>query len=831
MSAFSFMKTMVQTRAKAHTAIGTVCYRFGFEATSTLDTPVRQWPTQEETRAFDKAEKRRVAAAKSAGEKTRPRRLLPKLIRVDPPRHYDFRVRAGIVASGSALPEGGGESWCDPLEWARRVEVADGHRLDSRQCRDDVTGIPIELVRSGFADLAVARQAAKVAELRGTPVHWVIHKPHGAGLNWHAHLVYAGRRLTEDGEAFEVKRDTGQDKPELVEAHKALWVETCREFDVAISFEFPGKAFEAEVRGEFAEEHGREPSEEDERAVQIETRRRWKEHRQARASGHDLTPKAVRAERAAVADEEGERLDALIQGAGGAALSEQDRLELGRIASAVDELDTRELLALERVPVTTSGRLAKYGSTPEAPSPVPPRHVEPPRPNAAPVVAAAAVPAPAPSWPAPMPGAVAAHAAPSPRAETPVVPIRAIAGSTPVPSRQVVVLRPSPAPAIEAPLSPPRALSKPRPRAAARSVPPKPAPATPVPLLAPATLERMLPAPAPLHRVEPPRPMAGPVVATVVVPATALPRPAPMPGAVATRPTPSPRAETPVVPIRAIAEPTPVPSRQVVALRPNPAPVSEAPLSPPRALSRPQPLAAARAAPPWPAPAMEVPLAPPDTLKLMRSAPRPLHRVEPPRPEARAVPRIELGARLRRRAGFDAPLALVPERVLRPPRPAPRAEEALAPSPDRQWPAAAPEMIHPAPEPPWRRRMRRLLRSVRDWWPWASAPPSPDRRVEVRLPEQARPVPEAQRRLAAPQGLSRPRPSSKPILWQTPYGYDFDPVARAVTINAKGRAIEARVHAGASLQQPIVLPALPRTPQRHQGKSKGRGRDDGGIGN
>ena len=195
MSAFSFMKTMVQTRAKAHTAIGTVCYRFGLEATSTLDTPVRQWPTEEETRAFDAAEKQRVAAAKAAGEKTQRRRLRPKLLRMDPPRHYDFRARVGIETSGCALPEGAAEAWRDPLEWARRIEAADGHRLDSRQCRDDVLGIPIELVRSGFADLAMARQAAKVAELRKTPVHWVIHRPHGAGLNWHAHLIYAGTQV------------------------------------------------------------------------------------------------------------------------------------------------------------------------------------------------------------------------------------------------------------------------------------------------------------------------------------------------------------------------------------------------------------------------------------------------------------------------------------------------------------------------------------------------------------------------------------------------------------------------------------------------------------
>ena len=785
MAAFSFLKVLVQTRARAHTAIGTVCYRFGLSATSTLETPVRQWPTAEETRAFDAAEMRRVAAAKAAGEKTQRRRLRPKLLRMDPPRHYDFRGRVGIEVSGCALPEGASEAWRAPLEWARRVEAADGHRVDSRQCRDDVMGIPLELVRSGFADLAMARQAAKVAELRKTPVHWVIHRPHGGGLNWHAHLVYAGRRLTEDGEAFASKRDTAQDKPELVEAHKALWVETCREFGVEISFEFRGKAIEGEVRREFVAEHGLELSEENERAIQIETRRRWKEHRQARSPGHDLTPKAVRAERAAVANEEGARLDAIIQGAGGAPLSEQDRLELGRIASAVDELDTRELLALERIPVTTAGRLAKYGPAPEAPAPVPAHRVEPPRPTAASVREAPLVPAMALLQPEAVAGAVAGRPAPLPIGEARLVPTIAIPGPMPVPSHPAAAPRPGPAPVVEALLFPPRGLSEPQPLSTSRLAPPRPAPAVPVPLAASNTLERMLPAPVSLHRVEPPRPMAAPVVAAPVVSVTALARPAPMPVAVAASPTPSPRAETPAVLIRSIAESKPVPLQPVTALRPNPAPTR-------------------------------------------------LHRVEPPRPEAARIVHVGFSSSLRRRAGLEEQLPFVLERPLRPPRPVSQVEEALAPSVEQQRPAAAPEVIHPPPEPPWRRRVRRALRIVRDWWPWALKPPSPDRRIRVRLPEQARPVPDARPRLAAPREFSRPRPESKPILRQTPDGYDFDPVAKTVTINAKRRAIEAEVRA--ELRAALApLPPLPRPatapePRPSQEKSKGKGRDDGGIG-
>ena len=942
MSAFSFMKTMVQTRAKAHTAIGTVCYRFGLEATSTLDTPVRQWPTEDETRAFDKAEKRRVAAAKSAGEKTRPRRLLPKLIRVDPPRHYDFRVRVGIVASGCGLPEGVAEAWSDPLEWARRVEAADGKRLDSRQCRDDVTGIPIDLIKSGFADLAIERQASKLAELHKTPVHWVIHRPHGAGLNWHAHLIYAGRQLSADGEAFEVKRDTAQDKPELVEAHKALWVETCREFGVEIGFAFPGMELEAEVRREFTAEHGRAPSPEDDAAIEIEKRRRWKEHRKAKASQHELTPTAIRTERAAVAEEEGERLDAIIQGAGGAPLAEQDRLELGRIASAVDELDTRALLALERVPVTTAGRLAKYGHAPAAPAPVPSYPVAPPQPSAASVRAAPLVPVSALPRAEPMSSLRAARPEPTPIGQAPLAPMSAIPGTmpTPAPSHQVAAPRPGMALVIEAPLEPPRALSPPQPLAAARPAPPRPVPAMPVPLASSDMLDRMLPAPSPSHRVEAPRPTAARVVRLeisaslrrragledelphVVERALRPPRPAPRaeevtvpppgqqrpaaapevihpaPGALSppqplAAARPAPPRPVPAMPVPLASSdmldrmlPAPSPSHRVEAPRPTaarvvrmeisaslrrragledepplvveqalrplrPVPRAEEVAAPPpgqqrpaaapevihpapRALSPPQPLAAARPAPPRPVPAMPVPLASSDMLDRMVPASSPSHRVEAPRPTAARVVRMEISASLRRRAGLEDEPPLVVEQALRPPRPAPRREAVTTPSPEQQRPVVAPEVIHPAPEPPWRKRVRRLLRAVRDWWPWAPKPPSPARRIKLRLPEQARPVPGAQRRLAPPQGLSRPRPRSKPILGQTPDGYDFDAVTRTVTINARGRAVEAKVramtHAGPQPQELWQLPGRARTLGRSQKKSKEKGRDDGGRG-
>ena len=564
-TAFAFLKVLVQTRAKSHTAIGAVCYRFGLGATSTLETPVREGPSEAELKAFEATEKRRLAEARKKGKKAQRRRLRAKLLRMDPPRHYDYRGRVGIAASGAALPEGAAPEWSGPLEWGRRVEAVDGKRLDSRQCRDDVVGIPIELVESGFADLAIARQAAKLAELHQTPVHWVIHKPHGAGLNWHAHMLYAGRRLSPDGHGFEQLRDTAQDRPELIEDHKRLWAETCREFGVEITFALPGQAIEDEVREEFTAEHGRSPTDDDEPAIQLEKRKRWQEHREATTPQHTVTSKALRVERDAVAEEEGLRLDAILQAAGGAFLTPHDRRELGRLSSGVEDLDTAQLLALDRVPVTTTARIAKYGRPTPAPSPV--RQVEPPRPSGA--------------------------------------------------------------PAIEAPL----------------------------------------------------------------VPAHALPEP--------------------------------------------------------------QPAAAVR-----------------------------------------AMASVELLSR----AGLRARVPVAPQRIMRPRWPVPRVEEALVAAPAQdERPTAAPALVHPAPEPPWRRLIRRLRQAVTEWWPWAPTPPRPHHRVKLRLPKPlrrpARPVPARRSWLEAPTGLARPMSARRPILLQHPDIYDFDPVTRTVTRNTQFREREARARA------------------------------------
>ena len=186
--AYAFMRTMVQTRSKGHTATGAMCYRMGLAAASTI--------------------------AGADGE----------------PRHFDYTRRTGIAATGWAAPPGTDRSWRDPVRWAHRIEAVD-KRKNSRQCRDDVVGIPVELVEAGVAEEVVQGYADRLAAEHKTVVHFALHKPDRGGKNHHAHVLYPGRHVA--GVTFARTRDREQDNPkdggpDLVAQHKAIWSEVCR---------------------------------------------------------------------------------------------------------------------------------------------------------------------------------------------------------------------------------------------------------------------------------------------------------------------------------------------------------------------------------------------------------------------------------------------------------------------------------------------------------------------------------------------------------------------------------------------------------------------------
>lgn len=197
--AYSFLRVMIQTRSKKHTATGSMCYRFGEAGTSLF--------------------------AGDDGE----------------PREYDFTPRRGLGPTGCQLPEGADESWRDRGVWAHRIEKKDT-RKDARQCRDTVVGLLRE--RRDLAEAMMGRLAQRIADDEGTPTHWVIHDLDSD--NPHGHILYAGRRL--DGpDAFSQKRDTRQDqksghgKKSIVDRHREHWIATCREFGIEISFEPKGE--------------------------------------------------------------------------------------------------------------------------------------------------------------------------------------------------------------------------------------------------------------------------------------------------------------------------------------------------------------------------------------------------------------------------------------------------------------------------------------------------------------------------------------------------------------------------------------------------------------
>ena len=211
---------MVQTRSKGHTATAAVCYRMGLAAASTIP-------------GADGLERR-----------------------------FDYTRRTGIVATGWAAPPGTDESWGDPITWAHRIEAVD-KRKNSRQCRDDVVGIPVELVEAGVAEEVVQAYADRLAAEHKTVVHYALHRPDRGGKNYHAHVLYPGRHV--EGMTFSRKRDREQDNPkdgdpDLVTRHKTIWSELCRDRGIELDWtsEAPGHhlgpALCAVKRGRLVEE-------------------------------------------------------------------------------------------------------------------------------------------------------------------------------------------------------------------------------------------------------------------------------------------------------------------------------------------------------------------------------------------------------------------------------------------------------------------------------------------------------------------------------------------------------------------------------------------------
>ena len=315
--AYAFLRILVQTRAKGHSAIGVVCYRFGLAAQS----------------AF-------------LGED-------------GVPRTFDYTHRTAIAQTGCALPHGASDAWRDPLEWAHRVEAAD-RRKNSRQCRDDVLGLPIALVEAGTHVAAIQEYAELLAAEHDTPVHFVIHPPDRGGKNWHAHVIYAGRRIDpEDGDRFAAKRDRTQDvadrkdkdgnvieKRGIHHRHRALWTEVCRGHGLALDW----------TPNEVPQIH--------------------------------IGPQACALERREIVKEASERMAEAIAGTGETPPDRQTLRECAELAHGInDGLTVREMLDLDRDPVHPRAIMSpktpppagqRIGQTPAPPQVAPALRLAPP---------------------------------------------------------------------------------------------------------------------------------------------------------------------------------------------------------------------------------------------------------------------------------------------------------------------------------------------------------------------------------------------------------------------------------------------------------------------
>ena len=606
-------------------------------------------------------------------------------------REWNYARRGGVAASGAALPDGAANRWENPVLWAGEIERSE-HRKDSRLFRDDVIGVPLELVAAGKAYEAIGEYARKISQLRRTPVHFAMHcPPRSDSSNWHAHVVYAGRRLTPDGRSFSPKRDRAQDHKELINEHKAIWTTVCAEYGVELDFSGPVSE---------------------------------------QPLAH-LGPQAAGIERTAAHRETTDRLVGAIRDAGGEV---SDARELSSVAHAAHAGESvTDLVMREGGPATTVGKRAKrpkplrrevhehpwiqlgkwsipapgpdeFDGVPE-PAYTLALAAERPRPRPATVVEAPLVAASELPHMPPVPVRAATRPRPRPAAvvEAPLVAASELPRLPPVPVRAATRPRPRPATVVEAPLVaaselprlPPvsvRAVTRPRPR---------PAAVVEAPLVAASELPRL--PPVSVRAVTRPRPRPAAVVEAPLVAASELPRLPPVPVRAATRPRPRPAAvvEAPLVAASELPRLPPVSVRAVTRPRPRPAAVVEAPLVaaselprlppvPVRAATRPRPRPAAEVEAPLVA-ASELPRLPPVPVRAAtRPRPRPAAEVEAPLVAASELPRlppvpVRAATRPRPRpaAEVEAPLVAASElprlppvsvRAVTRPRPRPAAE-------------------------------------------------------------------------------------------------------------------------------------------------------------
>ena len=630
--AYSFVRTMVQTRARGHHALAAMAYRLALN----------------------------VAA--------------------DDGREWHYARRGGVAASGAALPDGAAKRWKDPVLWAGEIETSE-RRKDSRLFRDDVIGVPLELVAAGKAYEAIGEYARRLSQLRRTPVHFAMHcPPRSDSVNWHAHVVYAGRQLTADGQSFARKRDRRQDRAELIDEHKAIWSGVCAEYGVELDFSGPVSE---------------------------------------QPLAH-LGPQAAGIERTSAQRETAKRLAAAIRETGGQV---DDVRELASAAQAAHAGETiSELLVRDRAPATTAARRASHPKpsrravrehaciqlgewTPpvldpdDFSEPVPARL----RPRAredvnAPLVVASELPRASPA-----PARMVTRPRPGPAADVnaPLVVASELPRASPAPVRMVTRPRPGPAADVNAPLVVASELPRASPAPVRMVTRPRPGPAADVnaPLVVASELPRA--SPAPVRMVTRPRPGPAADVNAPLVVASELPRASPAPVRMVTRPRPGPAADVnaPLVVASELPRASPAPVRMVTRPRPGPAADVNAPLVVASELPRASPAPVRMVTRPRPGPAADVNAPLIVVSELPRASPAPVRMVTRPRPGPAAdvnaplvvaseLPRASPARMVTRprpgpAADVDAPLIVVselpraspaPVRMVTRPRPGPAAD-------------------------------------------------------------------------------------------------------------------------------------------------------------
>ncbi len=157
---------------------------------------------------------------------------------------FSFQARAGNVHHEILLPQGANEKFKSSAILWNEVEARE-KRINSQLAKEFVIALPDDKQVSLEDRIELTKRFGKTFVERGVAVQLDVHSPHEGEQNWHAHLLVATRRFSEDGLTLgEKARDLDPQIRKGLVVEGNLWGEIWRDLQNAY---FEEKGYDIKV--------------------------------------------------------------------------------------------------------------------------------------------------------------------------------------------------------------------------------------------------------------------------------------------------------------------------------------------------------------------------------------------------------------------------------------------------------------------------------------------------------------------------------------------------------------------------------------------------------